>query len=283
MIAEKRTLRAGLIFWEISVIHFGQHRFWSRASFSSLSKTPNPVGILLEWLELICKIFCRATENVTTPFRSIDLILFCYDLTCLKSLAKHCPSEPMLLLSVKRAKKAGYSSTSPFITPLSLEKGAPQPPPISSLIQRGILSSQACHSPIYLNGIICNLRMCCRRSQEHSQRTSGWICNALINISALHFASSPTDSLCGLELMHARIKHVIAILFLKRKDQNKQGIAEVRRSEDEHLGLILLHYSEAIKDTHTNTLTYWKSVHLFQSTVSLMHMGHFYYASTLSF
>lgn len=48
----------------------------------------------------------------------------------------------MLLLSVKRTKKAGYSSTSPFITPLSHEKGAPQPPPISSLIQRGILSSQ---------------------------------------------------------------------------------------------------------------------------------------------
>ncbi len=36
--AEKRTLRAGLIFWEISVIHFGQHRFWSRASFSSLTQ-----------------------------------------------------------------------------------------------------------------------------------------------------------------------------------------------------------------------------------------------------
>ncbi len=104
-------------------------------------KTPNPVESYWNDWNSYAKL-SQSNLNVTTTFRSIDHIFwFCYDLTCLNHLRTL--SLNQCFYSVwSGPRRQDTVAHLPFSLLCLMRNGVPQPPPISSLIQRGILSSQ---------------------------------------------------------------------------------------------------------------------------------------------
>lgn len=83
----------------------------------------------------------RSFKHASTLSRTVDLFVFYLWSYSIKSLRTLSPNR--CFYSMWR-RKTGHEDTSesPLITPVAHEKDAPQRPPISSLIQHGILSSQ---------------------------------------------------------------------------------------------------------------------------------------------
>lgn len=169
--AEKKALTAGLIFWEISVLYIlVSIDFVQGRVFPPSRKTPNPVESYWNDWNSYAK-WSQSNVNVTTPFRSIDLIvLFCYDLTCLNHLRTL--SLNQCFYSVwSGPRRQDTVAHLPVSLLLSHEKGAPQPPPISSLIQRDILSSQGVPFAYLFKGH--QYLICKRVAEDHKSTHKG--------------------------------------------------------------------------------------------------------------